>query len=614
MSGKFALSFLIRRFLQRRLFAPPVSLQYNFSAMNVSISPAKLRNLTVAVITLLLLTGAIWLRRERIQTGLFNLTGEEATLPQISGAIQYGLTQVQPPRETADDVPVQFADLNPYGVNTFLQTEVEPEKREKAMRLISEASFTWIRQEFTWEDIEIHRKGDFEDRRHEPAKSAWEKYDHIVDLAEKYDINIMARLSNPPAWTRALTNTVGAFAPPDDLSDYGDFVEAVVSRYKGRIPAYQIWNEPNIYPEWGEYPISAEEYTALLKEGYRRVKKVDPEAIVVMGALAATIELDRTRHYNANGWPVSPGGLSDVLFLQQMYDAGAAPYFDVLAMQGYGLWSGPTDRRMQPRVINFSRPLYVRDVMVRNGDSHKPIWLSELGWNAVPPESGIPPVYGQVTPEQQARYAALAYQRLEAEWPWLGVGFYWFFKQADDREKASNPQYYFRMVEPDFTPLPVYAAIKAQTRTQPLLYPGWHQAGHWVITYQGNWQPVEQPAATFGDALAGQPGDRAIFTFAGTSLSLAAVGNGRLRWQIDQNEPAEISLAQAAPDSPLTMASHLPSGPHRVELEVMADSVIIDGYIVKDDPYVLFRPAGIALAVLVIVTALWLWRTHRAKT
>jgi hypothetical protein len=181
--------------------------------MNLSILPAKLKNLLVAVIILLLLAGAIWLRRDQIQADLFNLTGEEAILPQISGVIQYGLTQVQIPRETADDVPVQFADLNPYGVNTFLQTEVEPEKREKTMRLISEAGFTWIRQEFTWEDIEIHGKGDFEDRRNEPARSAWEKYDQIVDLAEKYDLNIMARLSTPPAWSRALM----AAAPAGEL-------------------------------------------------------------------------------------------------------------------------------------------------------------------------------------------------------------------------------------------------------------------------------------------------------------------------------------------------------------------------------------------------------------
>lgn len=561
---------------------------------------------------ILLSGGGLWLFRTNITTTMFNLTGEESLLPQISGTIQYFLTRLQPPLHTANDVPVQYANVNPYGVNTFLQNEVEPQKREEAMRLISEAGITWIRQEFTWEDIEIHGKGDFEDRRHEPYQSAWAKYDQIVDLAETYDINIMARLSNPPVWTRALTDTVGAFAPPDNLADYGDFAEAVAHRYKGRIPAYQIWNEPNIYPEWGEYPVNAAEYTALLKEGYTRIKAVDPDAIVVMGALAATIELDRVRRYAPNGWPTSPGGLSDVLFLQQMYNAGAGPYFDVLAMQGYGLWSGPTDRRMQPRVLNFSRPLYIRDVMVRNGDAHKAIWLSELGWNAVPPESGIPPIYGQVTPEQQGRYAALAYQRMESEWPWLGVGFYWFFKQADDRERENNPQYYFRMVEPDFSPMPVYEAIKTKTIETPVMYPGWHQADHWAVDYQGNWQISSQPGAMFDDVLTGQSGDLAIFTFAGSSLKITAQGEGEIQVQVDDMSPMEFPLSPALTE--LKITGNLPLAEHQITLKVLAGEILLDGYIVQSTPNLLLNRAGSAVMVLATLAGGWiLWR-HRRKS
>jgi hypothetical protein len=569
----------------------------------------KLSQFKILLVVGLLLAGGGLLARRSIQTALFNITGEEALLPQISGTIQYVFTAIHPPLQTADEVPVQFTDMAPYGVNTFLQNEVESAKREQAMRMISEAGIKWIRQEFVWEDIEIHGKGDFEDRRSEPAKPAWEKYDHIVELAEKYDVKIMARLSNPPAWTRALTNTVGSFAPPDDLTDYGDFVEAVVTRYRGRIPAYQIWNEPNIYPEWGQYPIDAEAYTALLKEGYSRVKKIDPDAIVVMGALAATIELDRVRRYDAGGGLISPGGLSDVLFLQQMYDAGAAPYFDVLAMQGYGLWSGPTDRRMQPRVLNFSRPLYIRDVMVRNGDAHKPIWLSELGWNAIPPDSGIPPVYGQVTPEQQGRYAVLAYERMQREWPWLGVGFYWFFKQADDRERAANPQYYFRMVEPDFTPLPAYQAIMGKTHESPKMYQGWHQAGHWAIRYTGDWESRPQAKATFGDALLGQPGDIASFTFAGSSLDVITMGDGRLRLRVDQGETVEIKLTSATTRS--RIASGLPQESHQVTLEVIEGPVLIDGYIVESRPSVLLNRAGSAVMVLAALGGAWVWWKQR---
>jgi len=540
-----------------------------------------LKILWAGAFILAILAGGGWLYRAQIQNVLFNLTGEEATLPQISGVIQYGLTRLQPPLQTADDVPVQYAGVNPYGVNTFLQNEVEPAKREEAMRLISAAGIKWIRQEFPWEDIEIHGKGDFEDRRHQPYKSAWDKYDNIVELAAKYNINIMARLSNPPEWTRALTATVGTFAPPDNLADYGDFATAVAARYKGRIPAYQIWNEPNIYPEWGEYPISAEDYTKLLQVGYTRVKAADPAAIVVAGALASTIELDRQRRYAPDGNVVSPGGLSDVLFLQQMYNAGAAPYFDVLAMQGYGLWSGPTDRRMQPRVLNFSRPLYIREVMVRNGDARKPIWLSELSWNALPPDSGLPPVYGQVTPEQQGRYTALAYRRMQQEWPWLGVGFYWFFKQADDQEKGVNPQYYFRMFEPDFTPLPVYNALKTQATRPPVMYGGWHPANHWAVSYRGGWQTAPHPDAVFGAARqAAQPGAAAEFTFSGSSLALVTVGrSGQLRLQIDDSPPVEV----APNTSPQTIPAviNLPLAEHRVKIEVLAGPVWLDGFVVE---------------------------------
>ncbi len=309
-----------------------------------------------------------------------------------------------------------------------------------------------------------------------------------MDLADQYDLEIIARLSNPPAWSRAEGDAAGAFAPPDNLEDYGDFVEAVVRRYKDRIRYYQIWNEPNIYPEWGERPVSPEEYTELLKVGYTRVKDACPECVVLSGALAQTI-------------PLGPRDLNDFIFLQRMYDAGAGEYFDVLAMQGYGLWSGPTDRRMRPRVLNFSRPLYLREIMVQNGDAHKPIWITEMNWNAPPPDFPDKQ-FGFVTPEQQARYAVLAYQRAQKEWPWLGVVNAWFFKRATDAEQ-NQARYYFRLVEPDFAPMPVYQALKDHMTSEEarVLYPGVHQEDHWALEYEGEWEPRFQPDAELGSDL-----------------------------------------------------------------------------------------------------------------
>ena len=93
--------------------------------------------------------------------------------------------------------------------------------------MAADAGFHWLRQEFPWEDIEIHGKGDFEDRRHEPYRSAWDKYDQIVDLADKYGMELIVRISNPPGWTRSRgegENDVDTFAPPDNVQDFADFV------------------------------------------------------------------------------------------------------------------------------------------------------------------------------------------------------------------------------------------------------------------------------------------------------------------------------------------------------------------------------------------------------
>jgi hypothetical protein len=154
--------------------------------------------------------------------------------------------------------------------------------------------------------------------------------------------------------------------------------------------------------------------------------------------------------------------LSDLIFLQRMYDAGAASYFDIMAVQGYGLWSGPTDTRMHPRVLNISHNLFIRDLMVKNGDARKPIWISEINWNVAPDD--VDPLYGRVTPEQQARYLPLAYQRIFDDWPWVGVANTWYLKRATDEwEQARKPEAYFRLLAPDFTPQPVYEAMKQYT-------------------------------------------------------------------------------------------------------------------------------------------------------
>jgi hypothetical protein len=166
--------------------------------------------------------------------------------------------------------------------------------------------------------------------------------------------------------------------------------------------------------------------------------------------------------------------------------------------------------------------------MVANGDASKPIWISEMNSNAVPNDPQIQGVgaYGQVTLEQQARYAQLAYQRIMEEWPWLGVANFWFFKRASDAEREQS-WYYFRMVEPDFTPLPVYGAMKTfSSELTPTLYPGLHQEGHWALSYEGDWRDVDDEHAMFGVLRRStEAGALLRFTMEGARLALVAAGD-----------------------------------------------------------------------------------------
>jgi hypothetical protein len=405
---------------------------------------SKLLRAAVVLVAGALLLAALW----PDASSLYDLTGEERLPAQLRGVLHWLNTAVRPQPRLAADAPVTHVDVSPFGMNTFLQQEVLPEVREESLRLLHEAGFAFIRQQFPWEDIEVHGKNDFVDRRNDPAGvDAWAKYDNIVDLAQKYDIEIIARLDNPPAWTRAMTNTIGTHAPPDDYADYGDFVEAVVSRYAGRITYFQLWNEPNIYPEWGEQPVDPEAFTDLLCTGYQRAKGANPDAVILAGALSPTVALDGR-------------DLNDLVFLQRMYAAGAGDCFDILSAQGYGLWSGPTDRRLRPTVINYPHVMLLRDVMVKNGDENKAVWISEAGWNTAP--EGMDAPYGRVDADQQGRYAVQAYQRAQREWPWVGAINYWFFKRASDAEK-DQAWYYFRLFEPDFTAVPAWDELATYT-------------------------------------------------------------------------------------------------------------------------------------------------------
>lgn len=486
--------------------------------------------------------------------------------------------------ETADMQPIAYNGMNPYGINVFLDQEVDERNKRLSLQLIKDAGFGWIKQQFAWNDIETPAKGEYRDPKYN-NQNTWTKYDQIVDLSQEYGLGLIVRLDFPPEWARSTGNPAAASVqdyPPANFEDYGDFVYAVVSRYKGRVKYYQLWNEPNLAIEWGGNKPDAKAFVRLLQIGYTRAKEADPDAVILAPALAPTLL--------PSG---SPEGIDDLTFLQQMYDAGAKDYFDIMSANNYGLWTSAGDRLAAADQTNFSRPELLREIMVRNGDGGKSIWISETGWPALPPdyearclrllgelattlphadksECSAPPIYGNVPPQQQAAWTVQAFERVQQEWPWLGVMNLWHLRLVHDVNQYQQ-RYYFGILSDKFVPLPTYKAVKALATGPAIIERGYYQEYDWAIYYGdappaktaagsqlpdgrrgwigGGWYAVKDTRAVLGALMqSDKRGDSFSFSWRGTDLDLV-VATG-----------PQSGIAQVEIDGTRAYATELPGG------------------------------------------------------
>jgi hypothetical protein len=246
------------------------------------------------------------------------------------------------------------------------------------------------------------------------------------------------------------------------MSDWGDFVYALAKRYKGKIAAYEVWNEPNLAREWGDKPPSAAEYVKLLQVAHQAVKLGDPNALVITGGLSPTTDLsDRAR--------------ADVVYLREMYSAGAKGTFDLLGVHAAGFKAEPetdpgevardpvlSNNDPSPeelrRSYTFRHVEDLRKVMEENGDGERRIAILEMGWTSDPrPDS--PYRWHAVSEQEKADYLVRAIDYAKNHWrPWLGPMIVWTF--ADPAWKPDQEQVYWAITNPDGTPRPAYDALK----------------------------------------------------------------------------------------------------------------------------------------------------------
>lgn len=393
-----------------------------------------------------------------------------------------------------------------YGLNIDL---LGADKSAETLDAIQRAGFKWVRQEFDW------------------RKTDWAAADQLIAAAQKRGLWLAADLT-------------GEAAPPAE--EFAAFAENFARRYADQIDVYQIWDEPNLESAWGRNPSPAE-YARLLQISYSMIHAADPTATVLLAGLAPTTE-------------TGPKNISDVLYLRQLYELGAKPYFDAAAGKPYGFNTSPDDRAVDANVLNFSRLILLREEMVAHGDNSKFLWSSHFGWN------NRPSIWGHVTAEQQSDYTRKAFDRASNEWGWAGP---MFLESNRPALPADDPHWGFAIPELSLVTASQHSGLQPGLYSANRLTAYAQFAGAWKFSDLGADIPQKGPATI-------------TFNFAGTDLAailrradyrayLFASIDGQPANALPRDSNGEAYVILTSPDlAPHTdmipLASGLAPGPH----------------------------------------------------
>lgn len=325
--------------------------------------------------------------------------------------------------------------------------------RDRALDLVRGAGLGWVRQQVHWKD---HQSSD--------GSITWGELDSVVAAAERRGLKLLLSVTQAPDWATGIPGVSG-LPDREHLPSYAAFTGALAQRYRGRVQAYEIWNEINLASENGEQAVPAPDYyVELLMHAYRSIKANDAGAIVVSTPLAPTEWRGDQRF-----------AISDVTYAHALFaDERFWRFQDFVGVHVFGcanppatIWperpgSGPG--WIDSREFYFRRVEDIREAMLEAGHGERQIWITEFGWATANDTPGHE--FGnRVSFEQQAAYLAEALRMGQADYaPWVAAMFVWNLNFSVAWQDAGMPLHQmasYSIVNGDWSPRPAYQAITA---------------------------------------------------------------------------------------------------------------------------------------------------------
>ena len=290
----------------------------------------------------------------------------------------------------------------------------------------------WARVDLRWNRVEAGG----------PAVAAgggnWAEMDRIVAAAARHEIRLLPIVGFTPSWASASGET---WALPD-TAPFADYFAAVLRRYP-RIPAWELWNEPNYSAFAKPFPDPAG-FVEFLRTAHRVRAQVGSTAKLISGGLAPGTEID-----------IIP-------WVKEMSRLGGLELIDGLGVHPYSSAAPNTRGAWMMRLEDLHNGL----AFVGHGDLK--LWLTEYG----APVSSVATGWGPaaLTEEQQAEWLRLAFATA-TQLPFV-ENLTWF-EYRDSCVDPSTAACRFGLLRGDRSPRAAYSALREvvaeTTRFQPQL-------------------------------------------------------------------------------------------------------------------------------------------------
>jgi hypothetical protein len=263
------------------------------------------------------------------------------------------------------------------------------EARDAYLAALADAGWKCLRIDFTWSRIQPAPP---------PAAFDFSRYDELVDQAAAHGIRVTGILDYGVDWAAAAAPPGDDRFPPDDPATFATFAAETATHYRGRVEAWEIWNEQNnsVSGFWKPVPDPAA-YARLAKAAAAAITRADRKVTLVTGGLAPTLDL---LVYQRDYGFFTEASKAERRWFRR---------FDAAALHPYTLLQAPPPEQ-ENLPIGPSVPHQIRDFRDRLTESHAtrlPLWVTELGWHTAL-DSGVPGFPPGVSEDDQARFLVRA--------------------------------------------------------------------------------------------------------------------------------------------------------------------------------------------------------------